>query len=59
MVGAPGAGKGTQAATLAERLGLPHVASGDLFRDSICATDGTRQAGRQATWSAARWCPTT
>jgi adenylate kinase len=35
MVGAPGAGKGTQAALLAKRLDLPHVASGDLFRDNI------------------------
>ena len=35
MVGAPGAGKGTQAALLAERLGIPQVASGDLFRDHI------------------------
>ena len=35
MVGAPGAGKGTQAALLAQRLGFPHVASGDLFRDNI------------------------
>ena len=35
MVGAPGAGKGTQAALLAERVGVPHVASGDLFRDHI------------------------
>ena len=35
MVGAPGAGKGTQAALLSERLGVPHVASGDLFRDNI------------------------
>ncbi|MGI8927869.1 MAG: adenylate kinase [Candidatus Limnocylindrales bacterium] len=35
MVGAPGAGKGTQAALLAERLGVPHAASGDLFRDNI------------------------
>lgn len=35
MVGAPGAGKGTQAALLAGRLGIPHVASGDLFRDNI------------------------
>jgi adenylate kinase len=32
MLGAPGAGKGTQAALLAERLGLVHIASGDLFR---------------------------
>jgi adenylate kinase len=35
MVGAPGAGKGTQAALLSDRLGVPHVASGDLFRDHI------------------------
>jgi adenylate kinase len=35
MVGGPGAGKGTQASLLAERLGLLHVASGDLFRDNI------------------------
>jgi adenylate kinase len=35
MVGGPGAGKGTQAALLAGRLGLLHVASGDLFRDNI------------------------
>jgi adenylate kinase len=35
MVGAPGAGKGTQAALLAQRLGLAHAASGDLFREHI------------------------
>jgi adenylate kinase len=35
MLGAPGAGKGTQAALLAEQLGMPHVSSGDLFRDNI------------------------
>jgi adenylate kinase len=45
MVGGPGAGKGTQAATLAERLGLAHVASGDLFRKHL--RDGT-ELGRQA-----------
>jgi len=32
LVGAVGAGKGTQAEILRERLGLPHLASGDLFR---------------------------
>ena len=32
MVGAPGAGKGTQAERLAEALGLPHVSTGELFR---------------------------
>jgi len=35
MVGAPGAGKGTQASLLSQRLGLPHVASGELFRSHI------------------------
>ena len=33
LFGAPAAGKGTQARTLSETLGLPHVASGDLFRE--------------------------
>jgi adenylate kinase len=33
LLGAPGAGKGTQARFLAELLGVPHVASGDLLRD--------------------------
>jgi adenylate kinase len=35
MVGPPGAGKGTQATLLAERLGLAHASSGDLFRYHI------------------------
>jgi adenylate kinase len=37
LMGPPGAGKGTQAARLAERLGLAHVASGDLFREALAA----------------------
>lgn len=35
MIGAPGAGKGTQAARLAATLGLPHVSTGKLFRDAV------------------------
>lgn len=45
MIGAPGAGKGTQAAILAQRLSLLHVASGDLFRDAV--RNGT-PLGREA-----------
>lgn len=33
LLGAPGAGKGTQAKRVSERLGLPHVSSGELFRE--------------------------
>jgi len=34
LLGAPGSGKGTQADTLKQSLGLAHVASGDLFREA-------------------------
>ena len=35
FLGAPGSGKGTQAASVARELGLVHIASGDLFRQAI------------------------
>ncbi len=35
MMGAPGAGKGTQALRLSQELGLPHIATGDLFRENL------------------------
>ena len=35
LMGPPGAGKGTQGAILAQRLGLPKFATGDLLRDSV------------------------
>jgi adenylate kinase len=35
MLGAPGAGKGTQAKMLSQKVGLPHISSGDLFRENI------------------------
>jgi len=35
MLGAPGAGKGTQAEKLAEKYSIPHISTGDIFRANI------------------------
>ena len=45
LLGAPGAGKGTQAELLAGYLGIPHVATGDLFREAL---RGDTPLGRRA-----------
>ena len=35
MLGAPGAGKGTQAKMIAEKYSIPHISTGDIFRSNI------------------------
>ena len=35
FLGAPGAGKGTQAREIARRLGIPHISTGAIFRDNV------------------------
>ena len=40
LIGAPGAGKGTQAGLLAERFGITHISSGDLLRQAFTASFG-------------------
>ena len=45
MLGAPGAGKGTQAKMIADKYGLPHISTGDIFRANI--KEGT-ELGKKA-----------
>ena len=45
MLGAPGAGKGTQAKMIAEKYSIPHISTGDIFRANI--KNGT-ELGREA-----------
>jgi adenylate kinase len=44
FIGPPGAGKGTQAGKVAARLGIPHISTGEMFRDHVArGTDLGRQ----------------
>lgn len=45
MLGAPGAGKGTQAKMIADKYGIPHISTGDIFRANI--KEGT-ELGKKA-----------
>lgn len=45
LLGPPGAGKGTQAVNIAERYGVPHISTGDIFRKNI--KEGT-ELGKKA-----------
>ncbi len=45
MLGAPGAGKGTQAKQIADKFGIPHISTGDIFRANI--KEGT-ELGKKA-----------
>jgi adenylate kinase len=56
LLGPPGAGKGTQALVIQQRVGLTHVSSGDLFRAAI--RQGTPLGFRRKALSiAASWYP--
>ena len=47
LIGAPGAGKGTQAELLAERFGIAHISSGDLLRQHVKDQTSLGQVAKQ------------
>ena len=52
MLGAPGAGKGTQAKQIAAKYQIPHISTGDIFRANI--KNGT-ELGKKAKTYMAQW----
>lgn len=44
LLGPPGSGKGTQATLLSEKLGIPHISTGDILRRSFGTEQGDRAA---------------
>ena len=55
MLGAPGAGKGTQAKKIAEKYSIPHISTGDIFRANIKNGTELGKKKQKLTWIRDSW----